>query len=62
MDEHVKEIFKTLADAADKTDLLTSGLGNKELELKDTRILCRLITLILIIICTAVILCDYFIF
>jgi len=58
MNDNLKNFLK----AADETGLFTGGVPMIEEEYKNTVKSCRLITFILVIICTAVILCDYFIF
>lgn len=46
----------------DMSEILTGNVRDKEMERENIRKSCKLITFILIIICTAVILCDYCIF
>lgn len=58
MNDNLKNFLKE----ADETGLFTGGVPVVQEEYENTLKSCRLITRILIIICTVVILCDYFIF
>lgn len=58
MNDNLKKFLKE----ADAEGLFTGGLPITEKEYHNTVKLCRLITLILLIICITIILCDYFIF
>lgn len=56
MDDNKKEFFMNAVN------LLSGDLNAKEKELDDIHKSCRLITFIILVICVAVILGDYFIF